>query len=457
MKKNILSIFSLSLITISAIISLRNLPICAEYGLSSITFLLIGIIIYFIPIAMITAELASTWPTTGCTYTWAKEAFNYKIGFIALWASWMESITWFPTILAFSSIMCAYILSPIFQNLHDNKIFLFITILIIFWSITIINFLGIKLSSYISTIGVLLGTIIPGIIIIFLGIYWIITKDSLQIEFVSKNLIPSFKINDLSFFSGILLSLSGIELSAFHILDFKNPKKNYPKVLIISSIIIILLYILGTISISIVVPKNEICLASGLIQAFSVFFTYFDINFAIPIIAFFLLIGALAGINTWMIGPARGLLVASKDNLLPKILKFENKKNVPVNILILQTAIGSILSFLFLYMDTNSSAIWILIALSFQFAAIQYIITIISIIKLRITKKNIERGYKAPFLYFISFLAGGACLFNFFIVFIPPSNMYNNNKLLFTVLLITFLVILISPPFFLLKFKKIKN
>ena len=454
MEKKLLSIFSLSLITISAIFSLRNLPICAEYGLSSIFFLLIGTLIYFIPISMITAELASTWPKEGCTYIWVKEAFNYKIGLFALWASWMESITWFPTILAFSSIMCAYSLSPLFPNLYENKFFLFITILIIFWGITIINFLGIKFSSYISNIGVLIGTIIPGILIILLGIYWIINKNNLQITFNINNLIPSFKINDLVFFSGILLSLSGIELSAFHILDFKNPKKNYPKVLLISSITIIILYILGTLSIAIVVPKNEICFATGLIQAFLIFFSSFNINFAIPIIAFFLLIGALAGINTWMIGPAKGLLVASKDNLLPKILQFENKKNVPVYILILQTFIGSILSILFLYMKNNSSAIWILTALSFQFAAIQYILIIISAIKLRFKAKNIIRGYKAPILLVLSFFSITACLFNFFIVLIPPKNMYNNEP--FTLLLIFFLIIFMIPPFILLKLKKNK-
>lgn len=456
MEKKILSIFSLSLITISALVSLRNLPICAEYGLSSIIFLFIGIIIYFIPISMITAELASTWPNQGCVYTWAKEAFNHKIGFLALWASWMESITWFPTALAFSAIMCAYILNPIFPNLHENKLFLFTTIIIIFWGITVLNFLGIKISSYISSIGVIIGTIVPGVLIILLGTYWIYKKNELQITFNFKNLLPSFKLNDLIFFSGILLSLSGIELSAFHILDFENPKKNYPKVLAISAIVIIILYVLGTIALSIVVPKDEICLVSGLIQAFIVFFNSFNFNFAVPIIAFFLLIGGIAGINTWMIGPAKGLLIASKDNLLPKILNTENEKNVPTNILILQTVIGSLLSLIFLYMDTNSAAMWILIALSFQFAAIQYIIIVISAIKLRITKKHIIRGYKAPMLYVISFFVIIACVFNFFIVYIPPSNMYNNN-IPFTLLLLLILIILMIPPFLLIKIRKMNN
>ena len=51
--KKPLSVFSLVMINVIAVDSLRNLPISAEYGLSLITFYVIGALCFFIPICLV--------------------------------------------------------------------------------------------------------------------------------------------------------------------------------------------------------------------------------------------------------------------------------------------------------------------------------------------------------------------------------------------------------------------
>jgi len=171
--KRVLGTFTLAMITVAAIVSLRNLPLSAEFGLSSIFYFVVSAIVFFIPIALTTAELATGWPRAGGNYVWVSEAFGKPFGFFSLWTAWMESIAWFPAILAFTGAMLAHLLTPLFPGLEHNKIFYFAVMLTVFWGATFLNFLGIKTSGWISALGVVTGTLIPGALIIGLGIYWV--------------------------------------------------------------------------------------------------------------------------------------------------------------------------------------------------------------------------------------------------------------------------------------------
>ncbi len=64
-KKKKIGVFQLVLISISAIVSLKSLPLFAEMGFSIVFFLGIATMFFFIPITMVVSELSSTWPISG--------------------------------------------------------------------------------------------------------------------------------------------------------------------------------------------------------------------------------------------------------------------------------------------------------------------------------------------------------------------------------------------------------
>lgn len=447
-----LGVFSLAMLNVAAIISLRNLPLIAELGLAAIFFLIIAAMVFFIPIALATAELAAAWPTAGGNYIWVAEAFGKPMGFFALWVSWMESISWFPIILAFTAVMLAHVLAPVFPNLENSNIFILGMVLLIFWLATIVNLFGINVSGWISTLGVVLGTLIPGVLIILFGLWWIFSGHVTEVPLTWGALVPEFKLNNVVIFAGVLLSLAGIELAAFHVSDAKNPQKDYPLAVLISSLIILVLYILGTLAILVVVPKHQLSLASGVIQAIQIFFGKFAWFWATPLLAMFLLIGALAGINTWIIGPAKGMLVVVKDGFLPAILKSVNNKGVPVALLLLQAGIGSVLALVFLYLQDSNGAMWILTALSAQFTFLQYLLVFAAIIKLRYTKATVFRPYKMPAVWLLSLIGIIASVFSFFIVYIPPLQINTGDANWYRWLLLGALGLLSLPPMLLTKF-----
>lgn len=452
--KRVLGVFALAMITVAAIVSLRNLPLSAEFGFSAVFYLVIAAIVFFIPIAYVTAELASLFPRSGGCYTWVSEAFGKPTGFLALWFAWMESIAWFPAILAFTTAMFAHMLAPLIPGLENNKTFVVIFILLTFWGATFSNFLGIKISGWVSSWGVIIGTLIPGMLIIFLGFWWVISGKQSAIIFSFNSLIPDFDLSSIVIFSGVLLALAGVEIAAFHIKDAKKPQKYYPLAIIIASVVILGVYILGTLAIAIVVPQKEISLASGMIQAFNVFFNKVGLAWIVPFMALFLFLGSLAGINTWTVGPAKGMLVVAEDGFFPPILKKVNKHGVPTSLLLLQAVVGSILSLVFLYMDSKSAGIWILTALSAQFTFVQYLLVFLAALWLRYSKPNLKRSFKTPFILLNVVVGVLTCIFSFLIVYIPPRQLNVGDANMYRILLIISFVLLTLPPYFMVKLHK---
>jgi amino acid transporter len=161
-----LGVFVLAMINVAAVLSLRNLPPMAEFGWSSIGWYLIGTITFLIPLSMAGAELATGWPKGGGVYAWVQEAFGDTSGFIAVFCEWSNDLVWFPTILAFLASTLAFAFDP---KLASNGLYMFAIMMIIFWGTTLIALLGSKVSSRYSSIGVVIGTLVPAALVVVLG------------------------------------------------------------------------------------------------------------------------------------------------------------------------------------------------------------------------------------------------------------------------------------------------
>ena len=110
-KRRVISVFMLSMINVAAICNIANLSVTAQIGFSSLFYYILGALIFFIPVGLISAELATGWPERGGVYVWVREALGEKMGFVAIWMQWVENIIWYPTILAFTAATIAYVIT----------------------------------------------------------------------------------------------------------------------------------------------------------------------------------------------------------------------------------------------------------------------------------------------------------------------------------------------------------
>ncbi len=448
--RRVLSIFVLAMLNVSIMASLRNLPLVAEFGLSAIFFFFIVALFFLIPCALISAELATGWPKAGGIYIWVREALGDRWGFTAIWMQWVHNVAWYPVIMSFVAVTMAYLISP---ALAENQFFVFSVILVGFWGMTLLNYLGIKTSGWFSTIGVIVGTILPGLFIIFLGISWLAGGHTAQTPLSWDAAIPSFtNVGNLVFLTGLFLAFAGLEVSAAYASDVKNPQKNYPRAIILGAVITFTLFMLGSLAIAVVIPKEQISLVAGLIEAFRVFFEYYQLTWILPLMAFLLVIGAIAEVNSWIIGPVKGLYATAMHGNLPPIFQKVNKHDVPTRLLMMQAILMSVSSLIFLYMPQISSGFWMLTALSAQSYLVMYILMFIAAIKLRYSKPHVPRAYRVPFktkgIWLFSCMGILSSCFAIALCFVPPTTLKVGNPTLYALILGVGLVIMCIVPLF---------
>ena len=438
----------IALINIAAVCNIKNFPLLAEYGLSIIIFLTLSALFFFIPVAFVSAELASGWPDRG-VYSWVKEALGSKWGFLAIWLQWIENVIWYPTILSFIAATFAYMINP---DLATHKIYILCSILITFWSITCINFLGMRVSGWISSLTASLGTIVPIGLIMILGLWWIFSGNPLQIEFSWGKLLPDLtSINQLVLLSGVLLGLAGMEMSAVHAHDVEDPRRNYPRAIFLSAALILLFSALGALSIAAIVPVKQIQLASGGMEAFRYLFESLHMPWAVSLIAGITTFGALGMMSTWIVGPSRGLLATAEHGDLPRIFHKVNRHGMPVTILIVQGIIVTLLSLVFLFMPSVNSSYWILVALASLLYMVMYILLFISALRLRHKQPHAQRVYRVPGgtvgLWILCLMGIFGAGFGFVISFFPPSQLDTGDLLCFESFLLFGATLFCGAPF----------
>ncbi len=450
-RAKVLGVFALSMINVAAVLSLRNVSSMAEYGWGSIFWILLGTLLFLLPLAFVGAELATAFPESTGLYDWVRQAQGDEPGFIAIWAEWVENIVWFPTVMSFVSATLAYALVP---SLADNKWYLFFTMIGIFWLITLANYFGERWSSVISSFGVIAGTLIPAVALIGLGAGWLISGhgSAAPVHSVSDFFPSSLNLSTMVLVATVILMFAGMEMAGFHALETRNPRRDFPRAMGISAAIIFVATVLPTLAIAVVVPQQKISLVSGLVQAFQDFYVQFHVAWLTRPTSVLLFIGSIALVSTWVIGPAKGMQGPARDGLLPEMWGRENKRGVPVGVIVLQAVLATLFSAAFLLVPGVNGAYWILSALTTQVLCIMYALIFASVIRLRYTEPGRPRPYKIPGGHLGIWLVAGAgvvsVVFAFILGFIPPSQITTISAGSYPIVMILGTVILIAPVFF---------
>ena len=138
---------------------------------------------------------------------------------------------------------------------------------------------------------------------------------------MSQGFFPDLsKFDNLVLASSIFLFYAGMEMMGIHVMDVKNPSKNYPKAIIIGSLVTVCIFVLGTFSLGFIIPAKDISLTQSLLVGFDNYFQYLHMSWASPIIAIALMFGVLAGVLTWVAGPFERYLRRGQGGLSASVL-----------------------------------------------------------------------------------------------------------------------------------------
>ncbi len=450
-----LSVMTLAIMNVTAVVSLRGLATEAIYGLQSAFYYLFAAIVFLIPTAMVAAELAAMFSgKQGGVFRWVGEAFGARFGFLAIWLQWIQSTIWYPTVLTFGAVSIAFIgFNPTADAaLASNRLFTLVVVLVIYWVATFISLKGLGWVGKVSKWGGIIGTIIPAAILIILAAIYLMSGGHNNLN-VHEGFFPNLaNFDNLVLASSIFLFYAGMEMMGIHVMEVDNPKRNYPRAIIIGSLVTVVIFILGTFALGIVVPAKDISLTQTLLIGFDNYFKYLHMSWMGPIIAIALVFGVLAGVLTWVAGPSKGIFTVGRAGYLPPFFQKTNKEGVQRNILLVQGVIVTILGLLFVVMPSVQSFYQILSQLTVLLYLIMYMLMFAAAITLRYKLPKMERPFRLGakgngLMWFLGGLGFCGSLLAFVLSFIPPSQIsVGSNKVWFLVLIIG-AIVFVGIPF----------
>ena len=102
-----------TLMTLIAIINIREMPIMASIGKESVFFYTFALFAYLIPSSLAVIFFAKRQPkNNGGVYSWVSMAFSKRVGAIAIWLEWVNNIIGMPATLATAFSILAYVFWP---------------------------------------------------------------------------------------------------------------------------------------------------------------------------------------------------------------------------------------------------------------------------------------------------------------------------------------------------------
>jgi putative glutamate/gamma-aminobutyrate antiporter len=459
-KKTVITMLTFAIMNVTTIVSLRGLPSQAEYGLTSIFYYVFAAVVFLIPTALVAAELASAFPKQGGVFRWVGEAFGPRWGFAAIYYQWQAIVIWFPTVLIYGSVALAYIWWPqaFDAALAGNKIYTIIVLLVIYWSVTFFTFRGMGSSARLSSLGGLFGTIIPGAILIVLGLVYVVMGKPIQMS-LKTGFIPNFgNFSNMVLAAGVFLFFAGMEMQAVHIQHLKNPSHNYPLSVFLATIIVVAVFVLGTLAVGVVIPHKAINLNQSLLIAYHDLWASIGLPWLGNIMAIMLAFGVLGQASVILAGPSTGLLAVGKAGYLPHVLQKTNLHQMPVAILLVQGILVTILSAALTVLPSVQSAYQILSQMAVIIYLLMYLIMYVAAIRLRYSQPDMPRPFRIPGgnvgIWVVGIIGLLGALIATVFSFIPPSQIKTGSPLIYVGILLIGTAVFAAIPFIVYAFHK---
>ncbi|WP_080800605.1 amino acid permease [Arabiibacter massiliensis] len=460
--KRTLTFFGFFAITASMVMTVYEYPSFASSGFQLVFFLIIGGLLWFLPVALCAAEMATVkgWESGGI-FAWVGNTLGRRWGFAALFFQWFQITVGFVTMAFFILAAFAYVVK--WDALYNNPLVMFFGVAAIVWILTLTQLGGTKYTARISKVGFVGGIIVPVIVLLVGLIIYFATGGASQINMTPATFVPDFtKVDTLVIFASFILAYMGVEASASHVNELKNPNRNYPLAMIVLAILTIALDALGGLAVATTLPATVLDgnLSFGVIEAFRAIYVQHispSLSWIVFVVALLLALGVLAEISAWIVGPSRALLDTAHDGILPPSFKKVNKHGVSVQTVVIQAVIvtvwDAVLCGSIALSGGSSSSVGYLtaIGLTVVIYLVGYVLFFLGYFYLIFKKKNLQRSFQLPGgTPFKAIVAGVGLIMTvatLVISFFPSSNLTAQANAVYQATLGIAFVISVAIPF----------
>ncbi len=394
----------LLLFLICTLVGLDTIGTVAAIGAQGFTWLAFLGLTFFVPYALLTAELGSAFPEEGGSYIWTRMAFGRLFAAITSMFYWASNPIWLGgslTITAITAITSLVIPLPEWARYLVAIVFIWFTI-----GSAILSF---KYGRWVSNIGAWARFIVLSFFTLTTILYAL--KNGLH-GFTWHAYFPDYT-KFIAAVPVVFFNYVGFEVPSAAAEEMPNPQRDIPIMVARSAVGTILLYGLPVLAILMVLPESKITSLGGFVDTIKTVFTVYgghvDASGTATLTGAGAVLGAFAALAfvlalissaaTWLIGADRVVAVACYDGSGPRSLgRFSSRFGTPIAANLLSGALSTIVMILAFTLSQGDAKKYFsaVLGLAISTTTLSYLGVFPALIRLRYTRPDAPRPYRVP-------------------------------------------------------------
>ena len=400
--------FDILFFLICTIVGVDTIATVAEGGGQAFTWMMVFALVFFVPQALLFAELGTAFPQEGGPYLWTRLAFGHLAGAVNNFLYWITNPVWIGGSLTASCIGAGVI----FFN-HGNSLsttMTYVVALVFVWLTIVSAIASFRYGKWLPTAGAFARFLVLGLFTITVAIY--AAKHGVH-GLGAGSYKPS--AGGFVLLTGVLLfNFVGFELPSSAGEEMVNPQRDVPFSIFRSAIGSVVLYALPVLGILIVLPNTAVQNFSGFASAMQDAFTVYGGHVAADgtvtlsgagtalgdICAILFVICLITSGATWIMGSDRALAVSCYDGAGPRFLGVISAKfGTPVRVNIFSGIVASGVVVLATELTNGNAAKYFgaVLGVTISTTLISYLLIYPALWKLRRSHPDVPRPFKMPF------------------------------------------------------------
>ena len=386
------SMFEMLLFIVSGILVLDTVATGAAIGVEGLSWWILLGILFFLPYAMLTAELGSAWPDEGGIYVWVREAFGPFWGSMTAWLYWINLAYWAPSVFVlFVGTMV------VGWDLNVSRFWEAFIVVVLIWVTMFIVLAPLKYSKWVPSA----SAVVKVIVVLVLGAAGIAyaVKNGSANSFALDQWVPHWGSN-YSFIPTIVWSLMGFEIMNSAGDAIKNPQRDVPKAIVGAAVMIIAAYMLGIVGILASVKLEDVSIVSGIADALKLSFNdlFGGATWLFDILVVLILFAFVGNMVTWTIGCNHTIAATGLDKTAPGVFgHYHRRWGTPDYAIYLTGVVATVLTVLNYWLfGTREDVFWTIFSLSAVVFLIPYLLMFPAFLILRYREPDRERPYRVP-------------------------------------------------------------
>jgi amino acid transporter len=399
--------FDILFFLICTIVGVDTIATVAQGGGQAFTWMMVFAVVFFVPQALLFAELGSAFPQEGGPYFWTRLAFGHLAGAVNNFLYWITNPVWIGGSL---TITCITAVEVFFNHGANVPVAVWFVIAVVFvWLSIVAAITSFSVGKWLPTAGAIARFVVLGLFTISVIIY--------ALKHGAHGLGASdYKPSESGFvlLVGVLLfNFVGFELPSSAGEEMTNPQRDVPFAIARSTVFSVVLYALPVIGILIVLPASAITNFSGFVSAIQTVFTVYGGHVGAGGAATLSGAGLVLGDGcailfilclitsgaTWIMGSDRALAVSCYDGAGPRGLGVINARyGTPVRVNVFSGIVATIVVVLAHQISSGDAAKYFnaVLGVTISTTLISYLLIYPALWKLRRSHPDTPRPFKMP-------------------------------------------------------------